>query len=81
MAKSSVKDKPKRGERRVLTADQAADYLGVTRRHLIRVLVRHPVKKGGVPFIQHPSTNRYTFLLSDLDAWIERWRDDNGGGP
>jgi hypothetical protein len=79
MAKSSVKDKPDL-PRRVLTADQASDYIGVNRRRLVRVLVKRPVKKGGIPFIQHPGSNRFWFLLTDLDAWIERWRDDNDGG-
>lgn len=76
----STKQRPVRESdvdpRRVLNVDQAADYLGVSRRHLLRELVKRPVSKGGLPFIVRPGSNRRKFLLSDLDAWLARWRDE-----
>jgi excisionase family DNA binding protein len=63
----------------VAYADQAADYLALNRRKLVRELVKRPVARGGVPFIRPAGFNRYLFLLSDLDAWIERWHNPNGG--
>ena len=65
---------------RVLNADQAADYLGISRRKLVRELTKRPVSKGGVGFILPKGSNRYLFPISDLDAWLDRHYDPNGGG-
>ena len=62
-------------ESRSLNATQAADFLGVSRRCLVRELTKRPESRGGVPSFRIPGSNRFLFLMSDLvrvrvrEAW------------
>jgi excisionase family DNA binding protein len=57
---------------RVLTVDQAAALLGVSRRWL----VREGVRKNKVPVHRPPGSRLMLFLESDLWRTLESWRDN-----
>lgn len=59
-----------------LTIEEAAWYLGVSRRWL----VREGVRKGKVPFLRPPGSNKLLFRRAHLDAVIESWVASDGIG-
>lgn len=58
----------------ILTTDEAAAYIGKSRRWL----VREGVRKHGLDFIRPPGTKEYLFEQHVLDAWL---RGGKNGGP
>jgi len=54
----------------LLTPEQAAEYLGVTRRWLIK----EGVYRRKIPHIRPPGSNIIRFKKSDLDDVINGWR-------
>lgn len=56
--------------RRLLTVDEAAEYLGYT-----PAAIRHMVAKGQLPAVRNGRTVRFDVV--DLDCWIEEHK--NGG--
>ena len=59
-------------ESRVLNATQAAEFLSVSRRWL----VREGVRKQKIPFLRPPCSNQLLFLESDLWRVLESWREN-----
>jgi excisionase family DNA binding protein len=60
--------------RRMLTTEEAAEYLGTTVRHLRRLVSDHDLshyKVGG----------RNRFADVDLDAWLDNRRVESGSRP
>jgi hypothetical protein len=55
---------------RTLSPGQAAEFLGVSRRWLMR----EGIRKYKVPFLRPPGSNTFVFLESDLWAVLESWR-------
>lgn len=65
-----------RSEGRVLTPEQAAELLNVSRRWLMR----EGVAKSKVPCLRVPGSNLIRFLESDLWRVLESWRDGQAVG-
>ena len=59
-------------ESRVLNATQAAEFLSVSRRWL----VREGVRKQKIPFLRPPGSNQLLFLESDLWRVLESWLEN-----
>ena len=58
--------------RRMLTTEEAADYLGTTVRHLRRLVADHELSRYKVG-------GRNRFADVDLEAWLDRRRIEGGG--
>ena len=63
----------KRVARRMLTTEEAAEYLGTTVRHLRRLVSDHELSRYKVG-------GRNRFADVDLDSWLDARRVE-GGGP
>jgi hypothetical protein len=61
---------PRQDSVRVLTVDEACEFLKVTRWWLIK----EGVAKRKVPFIRPPGSNQIKFLESDLIDVLKSWR-------
>lgn len=59
-----------------LTVDEAAWYLGVSRRWL----VKEGIRKGKVPYHQPPESNKLLFRRADLDDVLDAWLVSDGIG-